>query len=235
MDTGNKYLIPSIILGLSFLFGLFLLSKNIYKSRAQQRYVSVKGLAEKNVTADKGSWMISSEYHLNTIPELKVAISNHEKVVKNFLREKGFTDQEIKTEEIGINRNWYQDAAAKHTATIRIEVNSSNVNLLEKTSQQVSELIDKGILITGDRWLSRPKYYFTRINEIKPELLKEATQAARVSAQEFANNSGSAVGEIKRANQGIISILPANRSSDGQEFFKEKMVRVVSSIDYFLK
>jgi hypothetical protein len=73
------------------------------------------------------------------------------------------------------------------------------------------------------------------LNEVKPELLAGSMKAALSSAEEFANNSGATVGGIKYASQGIISLIPANRINESEEFHKMKIARVVSTIDYFIE
>jgi hypothetical protein len=83
--------------------------------------------------------------------------------------------------------------------------------------------------------VTRPRYFFTKINEVKPDLLAEATQAALKSAEEFAENSGAKVGGIRQASQGVISLIPSNRVNDSEEFFLHKIARVVTSIDYYIE
>ena len=138
-------------------------------------------------------------------------------------------------EELSILENIYGQAQARYTANLQISVSTDKVDILDNVSGQVNQLIDKGVSLTGDRWLTRPRYFFTNINDIKPELLAEATQAALKSAKEFAANSGEKVGGIRRANQGIISLIPSNRVNDSEEFFLNKIARVVTSIDYYIE
>jgi hypothetical protein len=88
--------------------------------------------------------------------------------------------------------------------------------------------------MSGDRWSTRPRFFFTDINSVKPQLLAESTQAARRSAEEFAKNSGAEVGMIKYARQGILSLIPASRINEPEEYHKDKIVRVVSTFDYYL-
>ena len=114
-------------------------------------------------------------------------------------------------------------------------VETGNVDLVEKTSGEITKLIAAGIPLSGDKWAAGPRYFFTEFQDIKTDMLAEATVNARESAEEFAKNSGSVVGGIKFANQGVFQIMPASRNNDQEEFYADKLVRVVTTIQYTLK
>ena len=225
----------TLILGLSFIIGMFILGQFFLNARKSNQFVSVKGLAEQEVKANQGSWLIASEYNSNDLDYLKNTVNRQVEVIQDWLEKKGFADSEIKVSELGIRQNIYGNVQAKYSATLKISVSTDQVDRLDNTSGEVNELIDLGVPLSGDSWLSRPRFYFTSVNEIKPELLKNATQAALVAAEEFASNSGAKVGGIKYARQGIISLIPANRVNESEEFYLHKIARVVSSIDYYIK
>ena len=229
-----NYMPASIILGLFFVLGMYIFGRHVLQSRKSSQYVSVKGLSEQEVKADKGTWVISASKSENRIEDLKTNINYQLDVIRRWLEEKGFADSEIKVEELSMLENIYGQVQSRYSANLQISVSSEKVDLIDKTSGQVNELIDKGISLTGDRWVTRPRYFFTEINRIKPGLLADATKAALRSAEEFANNSGSSIGNIRRANQGIISLIPANRVNESEEFYKNKIARVVTSIDYYI-
>jgi hypothetical protein len=231
----NRLLFPSIVLSLGILVGLYLLGQNIYNTRMANRYVTVKGLAEKEVKADKGSWNLQSQFAGTSSERLRDKADQQLKIIREFLREKGFSDDEVSVVEYNIRQNYYNNNSLPYIASIQVSVFTEKVDLLEQIASNVNELIEKGIELSGDRWATRPRYYFTRINDVKPELLASSMQAALNSAEEFANNSGAEVGGIKYASQGIISLIPANRINEGEEFHKMKIARVVSTIDYFIE
>lgn len=225
----------SIILGISFIIGMFLLGSKLYDAKKSSQFVSVKGLAEKEVKADQGSWTISAANNGNDLKYIKDNINEQVSTIQNWLKEKGFIGAEIKVEELSLQENIYGNVQYRYSARLQISLATDKVDLLDQVSGQANELIDRGVSLTGDRWLTRPRYFFTKINEIKPSLLAESTKAALTSAKEFADNSGAMVGGIRRASQGIISLIPANRVNESEEFYLQKIARVVSSIDYYIE
>jgi hypothetical protein len=225
----------SFILGIFFVIGMYIFGRHILETRKSTQYVSVKGLAEKEVKADLGSWVIAASSADNNIDHLKSNINQQLFNARAWLIEKGFSESEIKVEELSILENIYGQTQARYTANLQISVATAKVDLLDAMSGLVNQLIDKGVALTGDRWVTRPRYFFTKINEVKPDLLAEATQAALKSAEEFAENSGAKVGGIRQASQGVISLIPSNRVNDSEEFFLHKIARVVTSIDYYIE
>jgi uncharacterized protein len=231
----TNYMPASLILGVFFVLGMYIFGRHVLETRKSAQYVSVKGLAEQEVKSDLGSWIIAASSADNNIDNLKSNINRQLSMVKQWLREKGFSEDEFKVEELSILENIYGQTQARYTANLQVSVSTTKVDLLDSASGQVNQLFDMGVSLTGDRWLTRPRYFFTRINDVKPALLAEATRAARVSAEEFAQNSGAEVGSIRQASQGIISLIPSNRVNDSEEFFLHKIARVVSSIDYYIE
>lgn len=231
----TNYMPASIALGLFFVLGMYIFGRHILEARKSAQYVSVKGLAEQEVKSDQGSWIIAASNADNDIESLKTNINLQLATIKQWLIERGFSENEFKVEELSILENIYGQTQARYSANLQISVSTDKVDLLDATSGLVNQLIDRGVSLTGDRWLTRPRFFFTRINDVKPALLADATKAALTSAKEFAENSGAKVGGIRQASQGIISLIPSNRVNDSEEFFLEKIARVVTSIDYYIE
>jgi hypothetical protein len=224
-----------LFLALGVVISAVILGSFHYSSRAVQNYVTVKGLSERVVVADKGWWAIQASYGANSVQEVQERVEWVEEKIRDFLEKSGFTSDEIKVESINIYRNNYQGAVTRMNVDLRVTINSDKVDLINATSGRVGELIASGILITSDKWSTGPKYYFTKFSDLKTDMLAEATHEAKRAADEFAANSGSSVGKIRRANQGVFQILPGNRTSESEEFYIDKIVRVVSTVDYYLK
>lgn len=227
--------VPALVLGLAFILGMWTFGSKYYGAQKINRSVSVKGLAEQVVTADQGAWTISAGASGNDLNVVKSSINRQTETIKTWLKGKGFASSEITVEELSLQQNIYGNAQQRYTANLRVSVATDQVDKLQLSAGQVNELFDQGVILTGDRWSSRPRYYFTRINEIKPELLAKSIKAALRSAEEFAENSGAAVGDIKNARQGIISLIPSTRVSESEEFYPQKIARVVSSMDYYIE
>lgn len=232
----KSFLLPSIVLSLAFMIGCYILGTKWVQSKANNnRYVTVKGLSERDVIADKAWWSINSQNGANTIDDIQLRVTYVETKVKSFLQKYGFTEDEITIESINIYTNNYQDAKYRYNADIQISVTTDDISKVTLAQKSVTDLISQGILVQAEKWASGPKYYFTKFKDVKTEMLAEATKEAKKAAEEFANNSGSNVGLIRRANQGVFQILPGNKTQEDQVFFPHKNIRVVSTVDYFLE
>ena len=232
----NRNFIPAaLILGLAIVIAALIFGNKFYESRFSNRYVSVKGLAEMEVKATLASWTLESRIDGPNFETVKQAVASQAQTISSWLQGKGFNSQEIKIEDVSVSRNYYQQGQPPFNGSVRVSLQTENVDLLEEVSGLTTELLDQGVFLSGDRWSNRPRYYFTGVNDIKPDLLADATRAALLSAQQFADNSGSEVGNIKYANQGIIVLLPGNRIEESHEFYKDKIARVVASLDYYIE
>jgi hypothetical protein len=117
----------------------------------------------------------------------------------------------------------------RYTAKQNVTVYSSKVELVRSVMNKLNELGKEGLVLTGGDYDARTEYLFTRLNKIKPEMIEEATKAAREVALKFAADSESKLGKIKRASQGQFSI-----SSRDQNNPHIKNIRVVSTVEYYL-
>jgi len=231
----NKYIIPSILLSLAFIVGSYLLGAKWVESRSPERYVTVKGLSERTVSATSAWYSINTQFGANSTAEIQSNISWLEKEIKAYLKKYKFTDEEINVASINVYANNYDKAPSRYNANVNISVNTDDISKVQAASKSISDLISKGILVQSDKWASGPKYYFTEFKSLKTDMIAEATKEAKKSADEFAKNSGSTVGKIKRANQGVFQILPGNQTQDDEVFFVDKLIRVVSTFDYYLE
>jgi len=156
-----------------------------------------------------------------------------------FLRQAGFEDVEITIPAYNIVDKLAERYGSENTPTYRyiasqkMVVKSKNVDLVARSASNISMLGTKGILFEASEYSSPVSYLFTDLNSIKPKMLEEATKNAKESAEEFAKASGSSVGRIRRASQGVFSILPQDEIGNEHDFVNKK-IRVVSTIEYWL-
>lgn len=200
----------------------------------KERVVSVKGLAEIEVEANKVTWPIAFKEVGNDVQQLYKSINEKSKVVVAFLKENGIVDSEISVnpaevvdmdaERYSNNNNQY-----RYISTSVITVTSTNVKLVRKLISEQTALLQKGVVVTGSDYRYNVNYEFTGLNDIKPGMIEEATKNARAAAEKFAKDSDSKLGKIKRANQGQFSIYDRDINTP-----YIKIVRVVTSIDYYL-
>lgn len=224
----NKKYISSIIIAFALVaFGFILafasgqFSKRIY-------YVSVKGLAEKIVKADTAIWPISFKVQANTADEIYKQAENNIKIVKDFLIKNGFKESEISFSPFSINTHDYRDAKYSYSANVVMSVYTQKVDKVKKLSQNMLPLLKKGILI-GASYGNYIDFRFTKLNDIKPDMLAESTKNAKEAAMKFTQDSGMKVGKVAEANQGLFSI--SDKDPGSPEY---KKVRVISNFKFLL-
>lgn len=223
----------SLILGLAVL-GFFM--KNATVAFKQfERTVTVKGLSEQEHIADVVIWPIQFSEAGNSLDGTFTALDRSSGLVSDFLTELGVDRSEISfstplltdrsAQRYGGQSTYEFRYIASQTATVY----SENVELIREIMSELGELGKQGVSISGDEYQVRPEYIFNRLNEIKPEMIEQATMEARKVAQKFAEDSGSELGKIKTASQGQFSITPRDNNNP-----HIKNVRVVSTIVYYL-
>lgn len=201
----------------------------------KDRVVTVKGLAEMEVPANKVTWPLMYKEVGNDLSTLYNKISHTNKAIVDFLQQKGITEDEISInapEIIDMQAERYvgENKTYRYNVTTVITVTSNKVDLVRNLISEQGELLKQGIAITGGDYRYNIQYDFTSLNEIKPQMIEEATKNAREAAQKFAKDSDSELGKIKRANQGQFSI--ENRDANTPYI---KRIRVVTTIDYSLE
>ena len=233
-------LLPSFFIMLGLLGAGFFPGYYYYKAKVNANYVTVKGLSEKDVKADLAVWEMRIVATGDNLAEVQKSLNSQLATVKNFLTNNNILLSEITEGRIDTNdltTNPYLDKYKnRYILTQNITVRSKNVDNISLVMQKTGELISKGITFDSQQYSSPISYIFTGLNSIKAEMLSEATANAYVAAEEFAKNSGSTVGKIKYANQGVFSILPQIKTDSASESQQiNKTVRVVVTVDYWLK
>lgn len=233
----NHYVVGSALLG-AFLFAgvlgaAYLLANSIVDIKQMERTVEVKGLSEREVPADIAIWPISFNMADNDLVNLYQTIEQQNAKVVDFLKARGFTESEITISTPAVvdklAREYDSSYASRfrYTASSTITVYTSQVDLARESMIKVVDLGREGIAIAGDNYSTQ--FIYSQLNQIKPEMIEEATRNARQAADKFASDSDSRLGKIKRANQGTFSI--ENRDSSTAHI---KKVRVVSTVEYYL-
>ena len=215
----------------------YFISQTLYNSKVALNTADVKGLAERKVEADKAYWSIQytvSGNKKSDIPRLYELSELDQQKVILLLMESGFNKEEIVPGVINYLKNEFRDenqklVEEKHYLVGEIEVQTSKVKLVADVRAKLNKLIAQGLDIKNNE----PAYYFTKLNDIKPDMLKEATKNARLAANEFAVNAGVKVGGIRSARQGGFVIRDVGKNY-GDTTKIEKDVRVVTNVTFFL-
>jgi hypothetical protein len=246
------------LLGLLIAFGLtfggWLLGVQIKNTRLADRYVTVKGLVERTVKSDLAIWPLSYKEAGDDLTALYAKTEADKKVILDFLQQQSIQPNEI---ELGIIRvvdtqaNEFgggQRAPHRYIVEQQITVRTTRVDTVANAAQKTMQLLQKGIVLGGNNGGVGQglAYKFTGLNSIKPDMITEATRNARAAADRFASDSGSKVGAIRQANQGVFSILAADQGpatgepgeggdmSFGADASLMKTVRVVTTVQYYL-
>ena len=236
MDT--RSVTASAILAVGIAGGFALLGSNISSGIEsfvnRDRIVTVKGLSERQVKADRVIWPVGFRELGDDLQDVYGRIEKRKDQVVAFLKEAGLTDAEIEVASPQVTdaqAEMYanQKSRYRYSMTQTVTVSSDKVDLVRELLVRQSDLIKAGVTLVGDySW--RTSFQFTGLNTVKPAMIEEATKNARASAEKFAQDSGSSLGKIRRANQGQFSIT--DRDSNTPYI---KSVRVVTTVEYFLK
>ena len=202
----------------------------------KERVVTVKGLSEREVPADKVVWPLIYKELGNEPAEIYQRIEKKNATVIDFLKKHGLSEEEIMQNPPQVKDrfadSWsHENIVDRYVASSVIIVSSTHVDLVRTIMQKQAELMKMGIaLITEEYGSNMVKYEFAGLNDIKPEMVEESTKNARATAEKFAKDSDSELGKIRRATQGQFSI--SNRDNNTPYI---KNVRVVSTIEYYIK
>jgi len=237
MVTQNRS--SALILGAFICLGLgllgYLLGGAFIRSKSFERTVTVKGLSEREFEADIVIWPISFTVAGNSIEGVYGSIEAGTSKIRAFLDGKGIAAGEISASSPTITDKSAQQYGGgprpefRYTAMQTVTVYSPNTAAVRGVMSELSELGMQGIVLSGDNYQSQTEYLFTRLNEVKPEMIEEATRKAREVAEKFAADSQSTLGKIRKASQGQFSISARDKNNP-----HIKKVRVVSTVEYYL-
>ena len=209
--------------------------------RSYDRSVVMKGLAQKNVSADLALWPISYTETGNDLAELQELMELRGAAVVAFMEKHGMKGDEIELQQVQVQdllaQSYRQNGAAanRYILTQTYLVRTKDIESISNAAKNIGTLIKQGVVFSQNS-STTPTYLYTKLNDVKPEMIAEATKNAREAAREFADNSGQEVGGIKYASQGVFQILPRDNTymiPESQQ--KQKTVRVVSTISFYLE
>lgn len=228
--------IKTLIIAVAIILAGYFIGNMHKTGKRYDRYAEVKGLSEREVDADLAVWPLQVTLAGNELGALKQSIERQTDQVYRFFINQGFQDNQITR---GITN--IQDAHAnifnsnvgtseyRYLVISELTVRTNDIKKLQNALTESLELMSEGILL-GSKNTWRPiEYIFTGLNDLKPLMIEEATNNAREVAEKFARDSGSKVGKIRVARQGLFTI--SDRDQNTPEI---KLVRVVSTIDFQL-
>ena len=231
----NSWVKESVIIALSIVVLAFCIKGGIQSYVDKGRIVSVKGLSEVEVPANKVIWPIVFKEVGNNLPVLYNSINSTSTKIIAYLKGNGITEAEISVnapEVIDMQAERYSsnDKPYRYNVTSVITVTSEQVEVVRKLIASQGELLKDGVAIVGGDYENRIIYEYTLLNDLKPQMIAEATRNARKAAEQFAKDSDSKLGKIVWASQGQFSITDRDNNTP-----YIKKVRVVTSVNYSLK
>ena len=237
MQKSNR--VNALILGVFFSIGLLsfgsMLGNTAITYKEYERTVTVKGLSEREFEADIVIWPIQFTVASNNIEELYNSIESNTSKIRGFLEMNGLDASEISLSSPAITDKSAQQygnnakAEFRYSAQQTVTVYSTKIGAVREVMGKLAELGKTGIVFSAGNYQSETEYLFTRLNEVKPEMIEEATRKAREVALKFAEDSESSLGKIRKASQGQFSINSRDKNNP-----HIKKVRVVSTVEYYL-
>ncbi|MFN3700162.1 MAG: SIMPL domain-containing protein [Alphaproteobacteria bacterium] len=232
-------IIGLFLLAISIGFAGWVIQNGMKEFRSADRTVNVKGLATRDVEADLAIWTIKHTVTGDNLTQVQATINGNSEKIKAFLRANGLGDNDIagrRLEVTDLLAQTYRQQGAEQSRYIISEViaiRSNHVNGVDAAYQKSGDLLAQNVSLVTEQNQSPIEYIFTRLNDIKPEMIAEATTSAREAAEQFASDSGARVGGIKFATQGYFQILPRDsENSFAERQSRYKTVRVVTTINF---
>jgi uncharacterized protein len=243
MNSLERPVLSASILALGVLLSGGLIGSGFARGRSADRYVEVKGLAEREVVANLALWPLRYVATGEDLTATQAQIARETRQVYTFLSRHGIDTTAVQLQALEVsdafaNRYQGERGGPRYIIQQTVMVRSDRPQVVMAASQKVSELVTAGVVLSssGEFGIGGPTFVFTLLNQLKPAMVAEATANARAAAQQFAADSKSSVGDIRQASQGVFVILPRDQAPGVNEGAQlQKTVRVVSTVQYFLK
>ena len=235
MNSSSNLLLPALLIAVGIAVGGLLIGKSHVNAKRYDRFVTVKGLAEREVQANVAIWPLTITAASNDLATLKIKLDSDAIKLETFLRTNGFNEDELSKGFPNIQDTRAQSYGGvqnpfRYVARMDFTIRTEYPNRLRNTMDAMPSLIAEGVVLESKNQWQPIQYLFTNLNEIKPDMIEEATKNAREVADKFAADSGSRVGKIKVARQGVFSISDRDINTG-----YIKNIRVVTTIDYLLQ
>ena len=225
-------ILSSIILAGGIVAGGYLLGDGLLRAREADRSVTVRGLAERDVVADLATWVMSYSAQGRDLGAVQADIQGDTQSIRQFFEALGAPADSL--QPAGVNVSSYTDQNGRANITIRqrMTFRTTDISLAQRATARQFDLIERGVVLED----GTVQYSFTRLEDIKPEMVAEATVDARRAAEQFAEDSGTEVGNIRSATQGYFSIQARDGEAGGYGVADtpNKKVRVVTTVTFGL-
>jgi hypothetical protein len=238
----TRPLVPALVLAAGIAIAGLAVGHGFSSGRAGERYVTVKGVAEREVRADLAIWPLRMVAASNDLSQASAELQRSEAAVRAFLAEQGIDSTQVTAQDFSASdafANQYGgNVTTRYALRQTLVVRSTDPERVLRASGRVAELVRAGVVLSSGQEYGPnqgPTFLFTGLNDVKGPMIAEATARAREAAEQFANDADATIDGIRRANQGVFEILPRDQAPGiSQESQLVKTVRVVSTVDYLL-
>ena len=235
-------LLTALVVAVAVIAAGGLIGGGIRGFRAADRFVTVKGVSERPVRADLAIWPLRIVVADGSLPSAQYRMNEGTVLARRFLMANGIDSTSISVQGLRVQdteANPYRGTPGGPRFIIEqtVLVRTTDVERVETTSSRVGALVNQGIVFSSGQEYGPggPSYLYTKLNDLKPQMIAEATAEARKAAEQFARDSTSRIGGIRSANQGVFVILPRDEIPGfGEQNQPDKIVRVVSTVEYRL-
>ena len=220
------------ILTIGMIAGGYLLGDGLLRAKDAERAVTVRGLAERNVTADLATWTISYSASSTDLAEAQGKVRRDTQAIEAFFKDLGFPAEALQPTGANVS-SFTNEGLTTFTVRQRLALRTTDITRARKAVARQFDLVGRGVFLEEGSGMA---YTFTKLNDIKPEMVAEATKDARASAQQFAKDSDSGVGKIRDATQGYFEIEARDGDAGGwgNADSPYKKVRVVTTVSFSL-
>ena len=232
LATPKHMLLAAGIIAGGLVAGGFLLGDGLVRMKAAERSVTVRGLAEREVTADLATWTLSLAATATNLQTAQANTDRDAEALRAFFADLGFPASALTPAGVNVS-NYTDDGTVFYTVRQRIVLRTKDIDRAQRAVRSQADLVRKGVVLEDGSGIS---YTFTGLNAIKPAMVAEATRDARAAAEQFAKDSGADVGGIRKATQGYFSIDARDGEAGGWGIGDTpfKKVRVVTTVDFAL-
>lgn len=220
------------ILAFGMIAGGYLLGDGLLRAKDAERAVTVRGLAERDVTADLATWTIAYSASSTNLDEAQGKVRTDTAAVGAFFKELGFPADALQPTGANVT-SFTNDGLTTYTVRQRLALRTTDIARAQKAVARQFDLVARGVFLEEGSGMA---YAFTKLNDIKPAMVAAATRDARAAAQQFAKDSDAKVGKIRDATQGYFEIEARDGESGGWGAADSpyKKVRVVTTVSFTL-
>jgi hypothetical protein len=241
----DRTIVAAVVVACGVALGGMFVGAGFARGRAADRYVEVKGVAERDVKADLALWPLRLVAAGNDLVAAQADIARNTAKVYAFFHRHGIDSAQVELQGLDVTDAFAnvfggeRPPQVRYIVTQTVMVRSSDVDRIMAATAQVGELVSAGVVLSSTRTgfgPTGPTFLFTKLNDLKPSMLAEAAANAREAAEQFAADSHSRLGGIRQANQGLFVIMPRDQAQGVMEGTQVlKTVRVVSTVRYRLR